>query len=1462
MKQIFLGSLVLSGLGLVGLPPLAASSGESEFIINASGLHECTRSLWANQYAPVGIGCGDGVGPNNDLVPGVVFYPDAPIDASTCFVNGFPVNRTAYVAARRPGVRGIIHHERGWSQHQSISSSNFFDEGLIESVDTGNDEVTIKLYSNLPSSCVVSAPASFGYGPGTVIKYEGAVTTDVDALVTGRHVRIYAPRPQVVYAFTPAALDLQRAPGGTSDDLGWVRQGIVRGEYAGNVYFAEFRNGEWIDTFAKTPPSDLDGYRLSPEGSSSVVRPGDYLATSARVVAGGVMSNADYGHYLPRDDGSVIGTVVAVGANDLTVRTHTSATGAAADIIESDVVVPLEAGVEYHLDGIDGAAKNDALQVGHRVRILPAIPDGMLCVRDAGAAGLARQELASTPSTNAVVMTNDPLELTINDIAFQQAEAIDVLENDVVEMRVWVYSEGYTETEWFRNGNPIPGSSRSVSDATIISFQEYTQLADDGAEFVCRATTSAGTSASAVITLNVSPDTSPPLLEAANVVDGETILLTFSKPVERGTGPNGAENLSNYAIDQGITLTGAVLIGNRRTVVLNTSPLTPEASYTLTVNNVRDTSETPNMIAPDSTIQAAFQVRFRYYRFTVVDRSSSLAPKLREIRYLEDGVSYGLGKDSTGTDGLETALVHDGLSTTISLSVGSQIITDMGFDPIAAEALFIDLDPQEARQILELTVDASNDLSSWFEVLRYDQMINQDTTLPIDLSDLQPQDILTGAKAAQSIVFPPVPDVPLSQGTISLGAGATSGLPVTYDVISGPATVNAGQLNLTDVGTVEVQASQAGNSEYYSAYPLTRTFDVLASGTDPTAVIGATPISGEVPFTVTFNGSQSGDPDGSIIAYQWLFGDGGSDSGASVAHEFAMPGLYTVTLTVEDDDQNAGTSSFVIAALAPPTEPVAALSADVTEGFTPLTVHFDASASFDPNGTIDAYDWVFGDGATDQTATPTVSHTYTTAGAFNASVTVTDNDLETDSASVLIGLELTVPPEILVHPVDQPVFENAVVTLSVTASGAPAPAYQWKRDGQDIVGANASSYAFTALLADDGAVFTCEVSNPGGTVLSDPATVTVQAYVATPPSFTQQPVNQTVTEGDVAAFVVAVTGAPQPTLQWQRNGADLPGETGGSLSFIATLADDGASFRCVATNTEGSATSNTATLQVDPGSLDFVISVNFGNQTLGGAEAAGAVPATNWNNVAGTSLAGLVDNLGNPTAASVQVSGGQLGIYATADDPGTSADHKMMSGYRGTFKSEPDLTFSVSGLPTVFADSTYDVYVYFGRKLSNDGLYKPFYTIGGTTYALLDSTDSWDGTHDRSVATTHAGANDGDNYVLFEGLSGTSFTLSLSRDLSGQARIGVSGIQIVLNNPPPAILIPVVTPSLAGTTLTLTFQTQDGVTYQLKATGDLGTTFSEEGTPFVGDGGVVAIDVEIPDPDLDGRRFYLFEMSN
>ncbi|MEN8179651.1 MAG: PKD domain-containing protein, partial [Pseudomonadota bacterium] len=174
----------------------------------------------------------------------------------------------------------------------------------------------------------------------------------------------------------------------------------------------------------------------------------------------------------------------------------------------------------------------------------------------------------------------------------------------------------------------------------------------------------------------------------------------------------------------------------------------------------------------------------------------------------------------------------------------------------------------------------------------------------------------------------------------------------------------------------------------------------------PVAVTGG-PYSGTVDIAVDFDGSTSTDPDGTIVAYDWDFGDGTilMDAGANPSHTYTAAGIYNVTLTVTDDstvsDSSATTATIEVA----PNQLPTADAGGPYNGTEGIAVSFDGSASNDPDGSIVSYAWDYGDGSSGTSVNP--SHTYAAAGTYAVSLTVTDDAGATASASATATIEAT-----------------------------------------------------------------------------------------------------------------------------------------------------------------------------------------------------------------------------------------------------------------------------------------------------------------------------------------------------------------------------------------------------------------------------------------------------------------------
>jgi PKD repeat protein len=258
----------------------------------------------------------------------------------------------------------------------------------------------------------------------------------------------------------------------------------------------------------------------------------------------------------------------------------------------------------------------------------------------------------------------------------------------------------------------------------------------------------------------------------------------------------------------------------------------------------------------------------------------------------------------------------------------------------------------------------------------------------------------------------------------------------------------------------------------------TATVQVWAANQPPTAVISG-PTSGLVGQTLTFSGSGSSDPDGQIVSYAWDLGDGTTASKAKVSHSYNAAGTYQVTLTVTDNGglSSGATQSVQISQPAANQPPTAVISGP-TSGLVGQKLTFSGSGSSDPDGQIVTYAWDLGDGTT--ASAVEVSHSYNAAGAYQVTLTVTDNGGLSDSATQTVQVTEPVAKQPPMASIVGQMRGLVGQTLTFSGSGSTDPdgqvvSYAWDLgDGTTASGAEVShsysaagSYRVTLTVTDN-----------------------------------------------------------------------------------------------------------------------------------------------------------------------------------------------------------------------------------------------------------------------------------------------------------------------------------------------------------------------------------------------------------
>jgi PKD repeat protein len=352
-------------------------------------------------------------------------------------------------------------------------------------------------------------------------------------------------------------------------------------------------------------------------------------------------------------------------------------------------------------------------------------------------------------------------------------------------------------------------------------------------------------------------------------------------------------------------------------------------------------------------------------------------------------------------------------SLTLPSSGGATKITvtayDSQQDPVPGEKIFLETTAGTLTPPSPITTDAAGTVTATLETsasatvtatykeitksIQIDVGTNEPPTADFEFSPQNP-------RMGETIYF--VSTSTDSDGTIesynwNFGDGSTSDLKDPTHQF--PVTDDAKEYQV--VLTVTDDGGKTSNTAKTVSFSVT---EKLA----PTADFTFSPQNPAIGETVQFT-SLSTDNDGTIVSYQWYFGDGGSSSLQNPQHRYniAEPAVFTVQLTVTDNDGKTGTASKEITVGDIDNQPP---TADFS--FTPEnpvvgdTIQF-LSLSSDADGTIEQYYWDFGDGLTSTEENPQHKYDIDQPASFAVKLEVTDNSGKKASVTKAIAFTET-----------------------------------------------------------------------------------------------------------------------------------------------------------------------------------------------------------------------------------------------------------------------------------------------------------------------------------------------------------------------------------------------------------------------------------------------------------------------
>lgn len=205
----------------------------------------------------------------------------------------------------------------------------------------------------------------------------------------------------------------------------------------------------------------------------------------------------------------------------------------------------------------------------------------------------------------------------------------------------------------------------------------------------------------------------------------------------------------------------------------------------------------------------------------------------------------------------------------------------------------------------------------------------------------------------------------------------------------------------------------------------------------PVAKIAYSPEELRAPVEVAFDASTSapGSFDGSIVKYEWAFGDQTTGTGQTATHLYSQGGTYNVILTVTDDRGKTNSTASTVVVL-PEFKPTAVIAYDVNSGYRPLTVNFDASDSTPTysNGSIQSFKWYVNEA--EVSSSEVFTHAFAEQGIFTVKLVVQDDAGKSALATTQITVQPKTPPVAQFAVISETIYPHVPFDISLDASAS------------------------------------------------------------------------------------------------------------------------------------------------------------------------------------------------------------------------------------------------------------------------------------------------------------------------------------------------------------------------------------------------------------------------------------------